>query len=429
MNHKVCVIGAGCSGMVMIKCLKELEIDFDCFEKGSGIGGNWRYQNDNGMSSAYRSLHINTSRQMMAYSDFPMPDDYPDYPHHSQILTYFEEYVDHFDLRKHITFNTGVADVSKHNDGSYSVTTDAGQEHSYTSVIVCNGHHWDPRLPKLKGSFSGESMHSHFYKTPEKFEGKRVLVLGIGNSGVDIACEASRSAEKVFLATRSGAYILPKYMLGKPTDTLGKPPMPFLPMPIQRGILTLSLWLARGKQEGYGVPKPKRKLLREHPTVSQDLLNLVGHGKIHIKPNIRELDGSEVVFEDDSREKIDILIQATGYNISFPFFKADFLDAAETQTSLYQHVVHPDHEHLYFVGLIQPLGAIMPLAEQQAIWIARLLKGKVRLPEREHMEKAIEKEQEKIHKRYIDRPRHTIQVDFFPYKRKIEMEMKKFRVK
>ena len=88
---KVCIIGAGSSGIVTGKTLSQSGIDFDCYEKGSFIGGVWKYNNDNDLSSAYKSLHINTSKQMMSFSDFPMPNNYPDYPHHSLIFDYFNE--------------------------------------------------------------------------------------------------------------------------------------------------------------------------------------------------------------------------------------------------------------------------------------------------------------------------------------------------
>lgn len=411
----------------MAKALHVRGIDFDCYEKGSRIGGNWCYMNDNGMSSAYKSLHINTSREMMAYADFPMPDDYPDYPHHSQIMDYFEDYVDHFGFRDKIKFNTAVAQVELNADGLYSVRLENGETHRYKHMLVANGHHWSPRLPEtpFPGSFNGETLHSHDYKVPDPYAGKRVCVLGIGNSGVDIACELARLGGKTMIATRSGAYIMPKYLFGKPTDTISKPPLAFMPLAFQRATLGLSLWLTRGKQESYGVPTPKRPLLREHPTVSADLLNMAGHGKVQIKPNIKELAGDEIVFEDGSREAVDVLIYATGYQVRFPFFADDFVQAQGNKLGLYHFVVHPEHPHLYFIGLIQPLGAIMPLAEQQSEWIASIIAGTHRLPSQEAMRAAIAKDHAAMRKRYIQRDRHTLQVDFFPYKKRIQQELKR----
>lgn len=423
MNQKVCIIGAGSSGIVACKVLHQHQIDFDCFEKGSKIGGNWRYLNDNGMSSSYRSLHINTSKKVMAYSDFPMPESYPDYPSHFQIIEYFENYVKHFGFGDKITFSVGVERVEKMSDNHYKVHLDNGEIREYTDILVASGHHWKARYPDFKGSFSGLCMHSHDYKTPDIFQGhKNVVVVGIGNSAVDIACEAARnSTGKVMISTRSSAYILPKYIMGIPFDTLNKFSLDWIPMFLKRTLLAMFLWLARGRQENYGIPKPKRSLLSEHPTISQDLLSLAGHGKIHIKPNIKELASDSIIFEDGSQEKADVLIYATGYKVAFPFFDKNFIDAEESnEISLYKHVIHPEHKGLYFIGLVQPLGAIMPLAEVQSEWVAKLILGKSKLPSKEKILSDIVNYKKQLQKRYKQSPRHTMQVEFYPYKNMIK---------
>lgn len=426
-NKKVCVIGAGSSGIVVAKTLFENGIAFDVFEKGSKIGGNWLYNNDNGMSSSYKTLHINTSKQMMAYSDFPMPNDYPDYPHHSLIYEYFENYIDHFGFRHTIQFNTAVENVIPEN-GRYKVITSDGKSHIYTDVIVANGHHWNPKYPDFNGNFNGKTMHSHFYKTFEGFENKKILIVGIGNSAVDIACELSGVASKVVISTRSGAYIVPKYLFGVPTDHISKPPIAFMPMAVQRAALMTAILLNVGKQDNYGVPTPKRPILKEHPTISQELLNKVGHGKIKIKPNISLLKGDKVAFDDGSEEDFDIIIYATGYKITFPFFDKNFINPENNEIHLYHKVVHPIHEGLYFTGLIQPLGAIMPLAEVQAKWITALICGKCKKPSPTEMQRIINKDRENMRERYGQSSRHTVQVDFFPYKKLITDEMKRYSI-
>ncbi len=423
---RVCVIGAGSSGIVAAKVLKQQGIAFDCFEKGSGIGGNWRYRNDNGMSAAYASLHINTSKTRMAYSDFPMPEDYPDYPHHSQILDYFEDYVDHFEVRPHIRFGTSVTDVTPEGgQGGWRVTTDGGEAATYGAVLVSNGHHWDPKLPDFPGRFDGRARHSHAYETSDGLEGKRVLVVGIGNSGVDVACEASRVAARTFLSTRRSAHILPKYALGKPIDLYTTPASSRLPLALQRLGFEALLRVACGPQDRFGVPKPEHALLQAHPTISADLLNLVGHGKIRIKPNVEQLQGDRVAFADGGVEEVDEIIYATGYRISFPFFAPELLEPRDNELRLYRHVVHPELPGLFFIGLIQPLGAIMPLAEQQATWVAKVLNGEVALPDREVMERRIDADAEKMRRRYVASPRHTIQVDYFPYLDLLRKEMRR----
>jgi cation diffusion facilitator CzcD-associated flavoprotein CzcO len=431
--QKVCVIGAGSSGIAACQVLNARGIPFDAYEKGSEVGGNWRYENDNEMSSAYRSLHINTSRGLMSYETYPMPDDYPDYPNHFQIARYFDSYVDHFGLREKIRFRTEVKSVAPV-DGEWEVATERADGRSetnrYRAVLVANGHHWDPRWPEpaFPGSdqFEGEQIHVHHYREPEILRDKRVLVLGIGNSATDIAVEASRIAEKTFLAMRRGAYVMPKYLNGKPTDEAASKLLTMMPLPVQRFVLGRMLGLTAGDMTAYGLPKPDHKLLEAHPTVSAELLSRLGHGDIAIKPNIDRFSGGRAVrFVDGSEEEIDLVVYCTGYRISFPFFDENVVSAADNRLPLYRRVASVEYPGLYFIGLIQPLGAIMPLAEAQAEWVADLLGGRGTLPSPSAMRAEVAEAEKKMKKRYVASKRHTIQVDFQPYLREIKRERKR----
>ncbi len=428
-GKEACIIGSGSSGITAAKTLKEYGIEFDCFEKGSFIGGIWRYNNDNEMSSAYHSLHINTNKYAMAYSDFPMPSDYPMFPHHTQIYQYFQDYVEHFDIRPYIQFNTEVLDIKRLEDGDYQVVTNKGIG-VYKAVIIANGHHWNPRYPNFLGEFTGETLHSHYYRIPNQILNKDLLIVGIGNSAVDIACEAARlHAGKVVISTRNSAHIAPNWLWDIPIDRLGNPFFAKLPLKLQSKLIEIFLLLARGRQHKYGVPVPNYPVLHEHPTISQDLLPLTAKGLIKFKPNIKEFRGKTVIFADGSSQDFDMIIYATGYKITFPFLKyTEFQVAEDNEFRLYKKVIHPDYPNLFFVGLIQPLGALMPLAEIQSKWIAKILKGEVCLPSRKTMLKSIEEDKQKMIKRYNSSPRHTLQVDFYPYKQSIESEMKKMSV-
>jgi cation diffusion facilitator CzcD-associated flavoprotein CzcO len=419
-DSRVCIIGAGSSGLVAAKVLAERGIPFDCFELGSGIGGLWRYNNDSGLSAAYRSLHINTSRDKMAFSDFPMPHRYPDFPHHSQILAYFERYAEHFDLRQRITFRTAVKHIQPVGDGTYDVIVEPRgglrRCRRYAAVLVASGHHWDPRIPSFPGTFAGCTLHSHEYRTPDAMADKNVLVVGLGNSGCDIACEVSRVARRTFLSTRRGGHIIPKYLFGKPLDRV----VPawvwrHLPLWIFQRMFGAALRLSRGPVERYGLPKPQHRILEEHPTISSDLLNLIGHGRIQVKPNVSELSGDSVRFADESQEPIDTIVYATGYNITFPFLNQEVLNPAGNRVSLYKRVVHPGQPNLYFIGLVQPWGALMPLAEAQSEWVGDLLSGECALPPRELMLADMTRADAAVRRRYLNTERHTIQVDFYPY--------------
>jgi hypothetical protein len=345
------------------------------------------------------------------------------------VLEYFETYAAHFGLEEQVSFQTRVTRVEPAPDGRWAVSTEpvGGGEattQTYEAVLVCNGHHWNPRIPDFEGELDGEILHSRDYRSPDGLAGKNVLVLGVGNSGVDIACDVAPVAARTMIASRRSAHVIPRRLLGRPTDKWTTPLGSLLPLSAQRTFYSTIVRLSRGRQESYGMPVPPTKLLNEHPTLSTELLPLVKQGRIIPKSDIERLDRGEVVFTDGSREPVDLLICATGYRISFPFLDDALLSTEGNRFPLYGKVIHPDRPGLYFIGLIQPLGAIMPLAELQAKWVAALLTDRCRLPARESMVAAIDAEQVALEKRYIRSERHTIQVDFFPYRRWLRAQLR-----
>jgi hypothetical protein len=415
---RACVIGAGSSGIAAAKALHERGIPFDCYEKSDRVGGNWVFGNKNGMSSAYRSLHINTSRERMEYSDFPMPTSYPDFPHHSEIARYFDAYVDHFGFRDKIRFEAGVEHAGRGEDGVWSITLEGGETHRYDAVLVANGHHWDPRWPEpaFPGHFDGEQLHSHHYIENSGFKDKNVLVVGIGNSAMDIAVESSFVAKRTFISSRRGAYILPKYLFGRPLDQIGVNKLtPILPFAFRRAILMAMYRVGVGKVQDYGLPEPDHKIGEAHPTISADFLNRIAHGEVTWKPNLTELEGGRVRFDDGTVEDVDVIVWCTGYKVTFPFFDEGFLSAPDNDLPLFKRVFRPGVDNLAFIALLQPLGATMPLAEAQGRWVAAYLRGEYHLPPRPEMEAVTRRERERMFKRYVASKRHTMQVDFDNY--------------
>ncbi len=436
------MIGAGSSGIATAQVLHERGIAFDCFEVGSEVGGNWRYLNDNGMSSAYRSLHINTSRRMMQFRAFPMPDDLPDYPSHWQIAAYFDAYVDHFGLRDRITFRTEAVKVQPLDGGGFDVTLRGRDEHGdvgepevrrYAHVVVANGHHWDPRWPEpsYPGSetFPGTQIHAHYYRTPDLLAGRRVLVVGIGNSASDIAVESSRVAGATYLAMRRGAHIVPKFLFGVPTDHLTASPLARGPVRLQQALMTTMLRLAQGRVSDYGLPEPDHAVLHAHPTVSDDLLSRLGHGDITVKPNLERFEGRTAVFTDGSAAEVDVVVYCTGYKVTFPFLDDRVIEPRENHVDLFRRVVDPRHPGLYFVGLVQPLGSVMPLAEAQAHWVADLVERTATLPSYDAMLRQIRAYDDRVRRRYVASKRHTIQVDFHAYLVEVERERRAGRAR
>ena len=426
---KVCIVGAGCSGFTSAKRLKDLGIAFDCFEMSDNIGGNWYYKNPNGLSACYASLHIDTSKWRLAFEDFPAPADWPDFPHHGQLLGYFNDYVDHFGLREMITFNTRVVDATRKSDGHWSVTLSTGETRDYGALMVCNGHHWDARVPNYPGTFDGPAFHSHDYRDPfdpVEMRGKNIVVVGMGNSAMDIASELSQRpiAKTLWVSARRGVWVLPKYMDGKVADKASMPH--WMPRALGVALGRSKIMRAVGRMEDYGLPKPDHKPLEAHPSVSGEFLTRAGCGDIRFKPNIKALEGRRVRFEDDSVEDVDVIVYATGYKISFPFFSDPGLRPdAENRFPLFKRMFKPGIDNLYFMGLAQPLPTLVNFAEQQAKLAADHLAGRYALPPRVEMEAVIAKDEAYYLKGFYKAQRHTIQVDFNHYVRDLLKEIER----
>jgi dimethylaniline monooxygenase (N-oxide forming) len=419
------VIGAGSTGIAVAKALHQRGVDFDCFELSDRVGGNWVFRNSNGVSASYRSLHINTSRERMEFSDFPMPKSYPDFPRHDHIAEYFDSYVGHFGFRDRIRFGVGVERVEREAGGGFTVHTSDGQTGRYDAVVVANGHHWDPRWPEPAfpghDTFEGEQIHSHSYEHESQLTGKDVVVLGMGNSAMDIAVDASYHAERTYLAARRGAYIVPKYIMGKPLDRKG--PADHLPASIRFPIMQRLLTSQVGKMSDYGLPEPDHKFAHAHPTVSGRILDRLAHGAITPKPNIERLEGDRVHFVDGTEVHADLVVYCTGYQITFPFLDDEVMSTVDNEVRLYRSMFHPEVENLFFPGLVQPLGAIMPIAERQGELIGDAVTERFVLPERAAMERDIDRHREAMRKRYVASKRHTIQVDFETYMRELAKEL------
>jgi len=424
----VCIIGAGSSGIAGAKVLAEHGVPFDCFEVSDEVGGNWAFGNANGMSSAYRSLHINTSRERMEYSDFPMPKDWPDFCHHALIKQYFNDYVDHFGIRDRITFSTAVKRAARGPDGVWEVALSTGETRRYDAVVVANGHHWDPRWPEPAfpgaDTFAGRQMHSHDYVDTQGFEGKKVVVLGMGNSAMDIAVEVSLVTERTLLAARRGAWIIPNYLFGKPSDQL--PVNPRIPFSLRQRWVHELIKRVVGNPAAFGLPEPDHIVGQAHPTISNYILARVAHGEVVPKPNIAAFEGSSVRFADGSvEEDVDVVVYCTGYKVTFPFFDEDLISAPDNDLPLYRRVFHPEVDNVFFLSLLQPLGATMPLAEAQAHWVARFLRGEYQLPPPADVRADMERERARMFKRYVTSKRHTMQVDFDDYLFELRRELRR----
>ena len=429
-GRRICVIGAGPSGLTTLKNLRQAGLEqVVCYEAADAIGGNWVYREAEGHSSVYASTHLISSKKLSQFEDFPMPQDYPDFPSHRQVLAYFKSYASHFGIEPLIEFKTRVVSARVQPDQSWLIAVDgpAGKrEERFDVLFVCSGHHFDPAIPTYPGNFTGEILHSHSYKRAETFAGKRVLVVGGGNSACDIAVDLSRVAARTALSMRRGYHIVPKIVFGMPVDVAYKR-VRRLPKPVRRFILDKGLKLAIGRWDRYGLEEPARPIMEMHPTLNTDILLAFRHGRVAAKRGIERFEGKTVHFTDGSAEAFDTVIWATGYRTSFPFFDPAFLDWREAlHLPLYLKMMPADCPTLYFIGLFQPIGCIWNLADHQARIAALHLTGQLDRPR--DLAARIAKEMAHPHWHFEDRPRHQAEVDFHEFRKDLMRELKAARV-
>ncbi|KAM6963225.1 flavin-containing monooxygenase 5-like [Aplochiton taeniatus] len=435
-RQRVAVVGGGSSGLACIKTCLDEGLEPVCFESSDDIGGLWNFKEspEEGRSSIYRSLVVNTSKEMMCFSNFPMPAHYPNYMNNAQLLHYLRLYAQHFDLLRYIHFQTTVKSVRQRPDfsasGQWEVVTQnrerQEEKHVLDGVLVCSGHYTHPVSPlgEFTGheTFTGRCYHSWEYKDADAFRGKRVLVVGIGNSGGDIAVEISRSAEKTFLSTRKGAWVIGRMSSrGLPLDMMAITRVnSVLPLLLPKALVN---WVAERAVNQkydhtlYGL-KPNHRLLDRRPLINDDLPGRILQGALVMKPNLQEFRGSALVFEDGTvEENISAVVFCTGYNGTFSFLPPSLSQGPRGEVILFKRVFPPSLElpTLAIMGLFQTKGPIMPIVEMQARWATRVIKGLNRLPSKEAMLTSIETERTKYLKSYSCPRQAATQVDYIPY--------------
>lgn len=423
---RIAVIGAGPSGVTAAKNVIQegLGDGLTVYEAADQVGGNWVFRDDEGHSSVYETTHIISSKYWSAYEDFPFPEGTPDYPAHTHLRQYFQDYADHFGVTEKIAFNTRVTHAERLEDGRWSLDI-SGPDGESTRIVdhllVANGHHWDPRMPELPGEFAGELMHSHSFKKADPFRGKRVLVIGGGNSAADVAVECSRVAESVSISMRRGYWFLPKFMAGKPGDVIYHK-TEWMPGWLRQKLLTLSVRLVQGRNADYGLQTPDYSILQGHPTLNSELMYFIGHGEIQPQRGIASVDGHTVTFTDGAQADFDVIICATGYRTTFPFFDKGFIDWEDaTQIPLYRKMFHRSIPNLYFIGLFQPLGCIWPLSDYQARLAAKHIKGQWQRPA--DISQRIDDELANPHYDFVKHTKHAVEVDYTRFRKELLSEL------
>lgn len=427
-TEKYCIIGAGASGLAAAKNLSARGIPFDCLERAHDIGGLWNIGTPSGV--VYETTHLVSSRKYTSFDDFPMdPEAYPQYPSHSRIMGYFRDYVEKFGLLPSIELGKTAERLTPAGD-KWSVKV-AGETSArlYRGVVIANGHHFAPRLPKIPGDFSGTIIHSRDYRSPKQLRDKRVLVVGTGNSGCDIAVDGVHNAQRLVLSMRRGAWFVPKFMLGFPTNGA----VAFLeavPMPrwLRRALFEMSHFVLAGPAARFGLPKPEYRIDESHPTMSDEIPRLVQHGRIIVKPAIERFDRNSVVFSDGSSEELDLIVFATGYEAGFEFIDPETMLRDDGRARLYLNVFHPVYDNLFAVGLIQANGSIWRLADLQSQLVASFIVA----AESDTAKAAWFRDLKSAGgpaedgPRFVRSDRHRFEVNFYDYRRRLRRLLKRF---
>lgn len=419
-DARVCVIGAGSSGLIAAKNLVEAGFEVDVLERAGDLGGNWNY----GMPYArvYASTRMISSKPFTQIPDYPMPAAFPDYPHHSEVLAYLRGYAEHFGVQSCIRFDTPVVKVTPCAQG-WDVTVGAGEVRRYGAVVIANGHNWLPKQPSYPGNFTGTTMHSADYKEPSSFRGKRVLVVGGGNSGCDIAVEAADQAALTLHSVRRGYHYIPRYLFGRPADQMGDALLNLrLPLALRRLITSLALRAGRGSQTAFGLPRPDHRLYETHPIVNEMLPEYVRQRRITVKPDVARFDGRSAHFTDGTAAEIDTVVFATGYRIEIPFIDQALLHWRDGRPHLYLNVFAAGHDTLFTAGLIQPDSGQFGLVHWQTRAIAMFLRamhrgepGAARL--RERIAIGTSDLGSGIH--YAESTRHFLEVEHWSYRKRL----------
>lgn len=370
-NFRYCIIGAGAAGLAAIKVLKDKKVQIDCYERSDKVGGHW--QND------YEALHLITPKSTSAFLDYPMPEACAIYPSREEICTYMASYAAAFNLYDHITFNAEVEKITPVGDQAedgWDVVVQGKTLH-YDGVIVANGHLWHPVFPPEAADYTGVSLHSSQYKNTSQIEGK-VLVVGCGNSGCDIAVDAAQHRLNSTIVMRHGQVFQPKTLFGLPRAEL--PFIDQLPNELQKAMSLFLISVSLGSWKNYpGMPEPVTwDLEKQPPIVNNLLLYWIQHGRVKVVPGIHHIEGKKVTFDDGTSEEFGTIVWATGFETYMPFLDEHLLEWKEGIPLRTGGTILPSTEldNIYFVGLTSPRGAQWPAYNAQTELIYRYLKLK-----------------------------------------------------
>jgi cation diffusion facilitator CzcD-associated flavoprotein CzcO len=421
---RIAIVGAGPSGLSALRALTNAGFDAVAFERGKRVGGVWTLEDR--PTASYRSLHLITSRARTEFAEHPMPDSMPDYPSRDAVGRYIEDYVEHFGLADRIRLESEVVNARRLDGAGWEIELAGGETERFDSLVVANGHNEIPKWPEppYPGEFDGRQLHALEYDDPDELRGRRVLVVGMGNSAMDIVTDASYVAERALLSVRSGSWVIPKRLLGQPADQVVRPWVAVhVPWWIRQPLSEALLRITVGPPDRYGLPAPDRGLFQSHPTITDTVLSRISHGEITPKPGIERFTGGGVRFTDGSEETVDTILWCTGYSVEIPFLDESFTGSDPRELPLYKRILHLEHDDLFFIGLMQSTGSAFPIVERQSTLLAEHLSGRWAPPSPQEMRAETERRRSRALKRWGPHGRPSMRVDFDLYMHELAEEI------
>ena len=421
---RIAIVGAGPSGLAALRALTNAGFDAVAFERGNRVGGVWTLEER--PTAAYRSLHLITSKARTEFSEYPMPADMPDYPRRDAVGRYIEDYAERFGLNDRIRLGTEVTAARHAAGGGWEVELAGGAVERADVLVVANGHNEVPSWPDppYPGEFAGRQLHALDYDDPDELRGRRVLVVGMGNSAMDIVTDASYVGERALLSVRHGSWVIPKRLLGRPADQVVRPWVAVnIPWWVRQPLSEALLGVTVGPPERYGLPPADGGLFQSHPTITDTVLSRISHGEIAPKPGIERFEGDRVRFVDGSEEPVDTIVWCTGYRVEIPFLDRSLVGPDPRELPLYKRVFHLERDDLFFVGLMQSTGSAFPIVERQSFLLAEHLAGRWALPSRAEMRAECDRRRRRAMRRWGPHGRPSMRVDFDLYMHELAKEI------